>query len=225
MQVALPGPCSLLSSGYFHCIAGLAAGGLVVWGSNLQVLRLEAQRRKKERQAARKAEERRQEEEEVERGLREAAEDDGSCIAVEEELHSSSFPSISQPLVDPASEAHLVAQVVAVPSEVGPVASVACGSQHSVILSRAGRLYAFEHSLEGQLGVGSRTSTKTPTLVTAGAEDVAAVEDGARQPGHGVGLRLQRPLPPPPGWSPWSPAARNRRRRGEGGCTCRRTTG
>ena len=114
VQVALPGPCSLLSSGYFHCIAGLAAGGLVVWGSNLQVLRLEAQRRKKERQAARKAEERRQEEEEVERGLREAAEDDGSCIAVEEELHSSSFPSISQPLADPASEAHLVAQVGAV---------------------------------------------------------------------------------------------------------------
>ena len=162
VQVALPGPCSLLSSGYFHCIAGLAAGGLVVWGSNPQVLRLEAQQRKKERQAARKAEERRQEEEEVERGLREAAEDDGSCIAVEEELHSSSFPSISQPLVDPASEAHLVAQVVAVPSEVGPVASVACGSQHSVILSRAGRLYAFEHSLEGQLGVGSRPAPRRP---------------------------------------------------------------
>ena len=180
VQVALPGPCSLLSSGYFHCIAGLAAGGLIVWGSNPQVLRLEAQQRKKERQAARKAEERRQEEEEVERGLREAAEDDGSCIAAEEELQSSSFPSISQPVVDPASEAHLVPQVLGVPPEVGPVASVACGSQHSLILSRAGRLYAFGRSLEGQLGVGSRTSTRTPTLVTALQDDcVLAVAAGA----------------------------------------------
>ena len=86
----LPGPCNLLSSGYFHCVAGLAQGGIMLWGNNpqvslaiifkstsapvvcgplsnpnLQVLRLEAQQRKKERQAARKAEEKRLEEEEV----------------------------------------------------------------------------------------------------------------------------------------------------------------
>ena len=38
-QVLLPGQCSLLSSGYFHCVAGTEAGGLHVWGSNPQVLR------------------------------------------------------------------------------------------------------------------------------------------------------------------------------------------
>merc|ERR1719397_227506 len=181
VQVLLPGPCNLLSSGYFHCVAGLAQGGIMLWGNNPQVLRLEAQQRKKERQAARKAEEKRLEEEEVERGLREAAEEEGCGERIaEEELHSSSFPSISQPLIDPASEIHLTPQPMELPHELGPIASVACGSQHTVLLSRAGRLYSFGRSLEGQLGIGTRTSTKVPTLVTALQDDcVLAVAAGA----------------------------------------------
>ena len=63
----------------------------------------------------------------MERGLREAAEEDGCGERLaEEELHSSSFPSISQPLVDPASEVHLLPQPLDLPSELGPIASVAC---------------------------------------------------------------------------------------------------
>ena len=36
-QVVLPGPCNLLSSGYFHCVAGLTQGGIMLWGNNPQV--------------------------------------------------------------------------------------------------------------------------------------------------------------------------------------------
>ena len=36
-QVTLPGPCNLLSSGYFHCVAGLAQGIVMLWGNNPQV--------------------------------------------------------------------------------------------------------------------------------------------------------------------------------------------
>ena len=99
--------------------------------------------------------------------MREAAEEEacGERIA-EEELHSSYFPSISQPLIDPASKIHLTPQPLELPRELGPIASVACGSQHTVLLSRAGRLFSFRRSLEGQLGIGTRTSTKVPTLVT-----------------------------------------------------------
>ena len=117
----------------------------------------------------------------VERGLREAAEEEGCGERIaEEELQSSSFPSISQPIIDPASEIHLTPQPLELPPELGPIASVACGSQHTVLLSRAGRLFSFGRSLEGQLGIGTRTSTKVPTLVTALQDDcVLAVAAGA----------------------------------------------
>jgi hypothetical protein len=180
VEVSLPGPCLTLASGYFHCVAGLATGSLMVWGSNPQVLRLEAQQRKKERQAARKAEERRQEEQEVERGLREAAQEGETSQVEEEELQSSSFPSISQPVLDASSEVHLTPQALPLPPGLGLVADITCGSQHTVILTRAGRLYAFGRSLEGQLGVGSRASTRVPTLVSALQDDcVLAVTAGA----------------------------------------------
>ena len=117
----------------------------------------------------------------VEKGLREAAEEEGCGERIaEEELQSSSFPSISQPIIDPASEIHLTPQPLELPPALGPIASVACGSQHTVLLSRAGRLFSFGRSLEGQLGIGTRTSTKVPTLVTALQDDcVLAVAAGA----------------------------------------------
>ena len=117
----------------------------------------------------------------VERGLREAAEEEGCGERIaEEELQSSSFPSISQPIIDLASEIHLTPQPLELPPQLGPIASVACGSQHTVLLSRAGRLFSFGRSLEGQLGIGTRTSTKVPTLVTALQDDcVLAVAAGA----------------------------------------------
>ena len=184
-EVELGAPCRLLASGYFHCVALVEGGSLLVWGSNPQVLRLEAQQRKKERQAAWKAEAARQEEVAVERKLREAAEEDGSSGPAmseeeEEELQSSSFPSISQPVVDLASEEHLVPTPLPLPPHLGAVAAVSCGSQHTAVLSTQGRLYCLGRSLEGQLGVGSRSSTKVPTMVTALQDDcVLAVAAGA----------------------------------------------
>ena len=60
---ALPEPARLVTAGYFHNVAVSRTDRVYVWGSNPQILRLEAQQRKKDRIAQRLEQKKRQEEE------------------------------------------------------------------------------------------------------------------------------------------------------------------
>lgn len=52
------------------------------------------------------------------------------------------------------------------------IKSVACGLDHTLVLSNSGRVYAFGSNTTGQLGFGDRRSTPYPTLI----QDIAHIE-------------------------------------------------
>ena len=52
------------------------------------------------------------------------------------------------------------------------VASVACGNQHSLIVTSSGSVLAFGRNLDGQLGINSRKEARLPTLVNGLRDDV-----------------------------------------------------
>ena len=52
------------------------------------------------------------------------------------------------------------------------VASVACGNQHSLILTSSGSILAFGRNMDGQLGISSRKDAKLPTLVNGLKDDI-----------------------------------------------------
>merc|ERR1719431_1402496 len=92
--------------------------------------------------------------------------DPQNCDEEEEALDSMKPSPVIEPH-DPASEAHLSPQIVDTRALDGEVIRMACGSQHSAVLTRGGRLYTMGRNLEGQLGIGNRSSCQIPTLVTA----------------------------------------------------------
>jgi alpha-tubulin suppressor-like RCC1 family protein/uncharacterized protein YecT (DUF1311 family) len=75
--------------------------------------------------------------------------------------------------------------VVGLPGEVGPVAQVAAGADHSLVLTASGQLYAFGYNFFGQLGSsannGMSQANPMPTLVTLSGAigPVAQVAAGA----------------------------------------------
>ena len=162
--VSLPGPVSLLAAGYFHSLALTRTGQLMVWGANPQILRLEAQQRKKEKLLQKQLEEARRQE------VTEGETAGESCL---ESLHPQDAGS--------SSETHLTPSRLEL-SCLGDekVSALTAGSQHSLILSDRGKLYSWGRNLEGQLGLGNRTSVKVPTLISALAEEeVVEVAAGA----------------------------------------------
>ena len=56
------------------------------------------------------------------------------------------------PSCDPSDLGHLLPQEVEMPHGFGAVRAVACGSQHSVLLTTHGSLYTWGRNMSGQLG-------------------------------------------------------------------------
>ena len=162
--VPLPGPVTLLTAGYFHSLALTQSGQVMVWGANPQILRLEAQQRKKEKLLQKQLEEARRQE------MPEGELTGESCL---ESLHPQDAGS--------SSETHLVPSQLDLTSLAGEkISGLTAGSQHSLILTQRGKLYSWGRNLEGQLGLGNRTSLKVPTVVSALAEEtVVEVAAGA----------------------------------------------
>ena len=136
----------------------------MVWGANPQILRLEAQQRKKEKLLQKQLEEKRRQEE----AESESLETGESCLE-----------SLDPQDTNTSSESHLTPSPVNLSNLAGErIAAVTAGSQHSLILSQSGKLFGWGRNLEGQLGLGNRTSVKVPTLISALAEETV-VEVGA----------------------------------------------
>lgn len=87
-----------------------------------------------------------------------------------------STPSVSIP-EEPPEDLHLSPQPVSLDNIEGKILSIHCGSQHSAILTKNGRLYTWGRNLEGQLGHGSRISARNPTLVVGFSDDVICHAD------------------------------------------------
>ncbi|XP_053656364.1 uncharacterized protein ca isoform X2 [Cherax quadricarinatus] len=69
------------------------------------------------------------------------------------------------PSCDPSDLGHLLPQEVEMPHGFGAVRAVACGSQHCVLLTTHGALYAWGRNMSGQLGTGNRREVLTPTRI------------------------------------------------------------
>ena len=131
--VVLPGPVSLLTCGYFHNLAVVSSieteeESLFTWGSNPQILRLEAQQRKKENMLKK-----------IECQKNDAENRSNHESADEEVVLDSLKPA--QEAVDPASEAHLSPREVDLSNMSDSIAKLSGGSQHSAILTKNGLLY------------------------------------------------------------------------------------
>ena len=135
-----------IKTGFFHTLAFDAEGQkLYTWGCNPQVLRTEAHMKRKGRMQNKIIAE------ETGQDIEAAAEEAKKSEAEEEMLHL--LPS----LLD---------------TSLFSVASVACGNQHSMILTSSGSILAFGRNMDGQLGIGSRKDAKLPTLVSGLKDDL-----------------------------------------------------
>src|SRR4051794_20993780 len=76
-------------------------------------------------------------------------------------------------------------QPVSLPGATGPVTQIASGSNHSLVVTSTGQLYAFGENADGELGStvnnGTPTANPTPTLVSlpSGAGPVSDAAAGA----------------------------------------------
>lgn len=69
------------------------------------------------------------------------------------------------PSCDPSDLGHLLPQEVEMPHGFGAVRAVACGSQHCILLTTHGALYAWGRNMSGQLGTGNRREVSSPTRI------------------------------------------------------------
>ncbi|XP_069977308.1 uncharacterized protein ca isoform X2 [Penaeus vannamei] len=69
------------------------------------------------------------------------------------------------PSCDPSDLGHLLPQEVEMPHGFGAVRAIACGSQHSILLTTHGALYAWGRNMSGQLGTGNRREVLSPTRI------------------------------------------------------------
>ncbi|XP_045605152.1 uncharacterized protein ca isoform X2 [Procambarus clarkii] len=83
------------------------------------------------------------------------------------------------PSCDPSDLGHLLPQEVDMPHGFGAVRAVACGSQHCILLTTHGALYAWGRNMSGQLGTGNRREVLSPTRILdeAYATDIACGAD------------------------------------------------
>lgn len=178
-----------IACGYFHNLAASRDGKvLYTWGCNPQVLRLEAQQKKKDRLQQQVVSRAVADEDPVpaasppattvinslRKQARQALDDMKGGVVNDPETDDSGaekFPEIRKDsAVDEDEMVHLRPTVV--DTSLFTVASIACGNQHSIILTSSGSVLAFGRNLDGQLGHGSRKEAKLPTLVAGLKEDV-----------------------------------------------------
>ncbi|KAH3761505.1 ADPribosylation factor subfamily protein [Pelomyxa schiedti] len=86
----------------------------------------------------------------------------------------------------------LTASSVPVPVDFFPsqglrVTQVACGDNHTAVVTEIGALYTFGDNKSGQLGTGDNTPRNTPTLVVFGLSTIARVQQIAAGGAYGQG--------------------------------------
>ena len=122
----LPDPIDLIACGYFHNYAlSTDRQRLYTWGCNPQLLRIEAQQKKRERMECMK----RAESEEGGEGSKEEAQTE-----------------------DGREMLHLIPSLLDMSAVEGTIEAVACGNQHTIILTALGEVYTFGRNVDGQLG-------------------------------------------------------------------------
>ena len=78
---------------------------------------------------------------------------------------------------------HLIPSLLDTSMIQGDIQDVACGNQHSLVLSSKGFVYSFGRNMEGQLGIGTRNrDVKAPTQITALSDDSTTFADDIWQP-------------------------------------------
>ena len=182
-----------ITCGYFHNLAVSQDGmRLYTWGCNPQLLRQEAQQKKKERlqnvllekmsSTPMKAAECQSSSPPINapriktgsKRVYNADQEKREMSTEPEEMSTSptSFheqKSINKEKEDKENEMiHLIPSLLDTSALNGKITEVACGNQHSLILSSLGHVYSFGRNLEGQLGIGARNrDVKLFTLINA----------------------------------------------------------
>ena len=143
--------------GFFHTLAHDEEGQkLFIWGCNPQVLRLEAQQKRKERAQNKIVED----------------------AHADDEQNDEAVKKPDNEATEATDMAHLVPALV--DTSLFTVGAVACGNQHSLILTSTGGVLSFGRNIDGQLGIGSRKEAKLPTLVSGLQDDlIVQVASGA----------------------------------------------
>ena len=109
--------------------------------------------------------------------MKEIRDEDMMSIDPEKAVDSLTLPP---PEEEANTELHLSPSLLDTSQIDGEICSFSCGSQHTAILTTNGSLYTYGRNLEGQLGLGSRTSIDVPTEVTALRQDcISRVAAGA----------------------------------------------
>ena len=195
----------IMTCGYFHNFSVSQDGlRLYTWGCNPQVLRQEAQQKKKERlqtvltgKANGASNASKEGYSSATPGTRSKSNlNDHSATGGDEEKINNHMPSETKGLSSSPTSfheqkeqkkekeehemLHLIPSLLDTSMIKGKMVDVACGNQHSLVLSNLGMVYAFGRNLEGQLGIGSRNrDVKVFTPISSLSDDfIVSVSSG-----------------------------------------------
>eukprot|EP00095_Tigriopus_kingsejongensis_P005381 maker-scaffold1024_size69702-snap-gene-0.11 protein:Tk05381 transcript:maker-scaffold1024_size69702-snap-gene-0.11-mRNA-1 annotation:"PREDICTED: uncharacterized protein LOC103572785" len=163
-------PIRLISTRYFHSYAVTEDERILTWGCNPQVLRLEAQQKKRERLQLIREEKEEQKLLKLAEMEREEALERGEEMPKGLKPPSPAAKAIAKE-AEPDEMLHLIPGPFHRGSMDGRIVDIACGNQHSLFLTRRGKVYAHGRNMDGQLGLNSRKETKEPTVLSAFRED------------------------------------------------------
>nr|XP_037270909.1 uncharacterized protein LOC119163078 [Rhipicephalus microplus] len=162
-RLDLSEPVRLLCSGFFQVLALLSSGRLLTWGANPQSLRLQAQSSRRSRLQAVVAQN------ELLSSL--AGGPHGGNLR--HPASAAAAAALPAPGTSPMAQAllhghqrHLLPTEVDLSAVRGPLVAMACGSNHALLLTQDGEIYAWGRNTEGQLGLGNRKDQKSPQLVS-----------------------------------------------------------
>ena len=178
----------LITCGYFHNMAvSKDRRRLYTWGCNPQLLRQEAQQKKKERLQNALIGKINKENNQSNNDSNQSDTTEDNNVEDESVLNKNPVQSDTKELsTSPTSfheqkslkkdkeneMIHLIPSLLDTSMVEGDIVDVACGNQHSLILTSTGTVYGFGRNLEGQLGIGSRNrEVKIFTPINALSDD------------------------------------------------------